>query len=228
MRDMKNMHLFQRFIIFIVVIMLAACSTKVTQERKPQVKEKKPPVDYSKAKKNCYLTFDDGPHKNDLEIIEILARYNAKATFFYNGYNVSGREAIIRKVVASGHSLGSHSYSHKNLQTASTQIQYTEIKKNQDILTKYAPVKVFRPSYGVSTIYSRTVLKSLGLKEVKWNVDTFDWRAPSVQYIVDRAARSKNYNKPIILMHSIANKTVQALPQILNTLKAQGCRFSKF
>ncbi len=222
------MQFFQKLIFLVIFLVFAACSPKTVEKERPSTDIKEPKLDYSRATKSCYLTFDDGPHKNDLKLIEILAQYDAKATFFYNGYNVPGKEDIVRKVVASGHALGNHSYGHKNLQTLSAQYQYLEIKKNQDLLTKYADVKAFRPGYGASTNYSHTVLKSQGLVEVKWNVDTFDWKAPSSQYIIDRAKKAQNYTKPIILMHSTSNKTVQALPEILKMLKDQGCRFRTF
>ncbi len=220
------MHFLKKLIFMSLILVLAACSAKNTAQKQDETKApKKAAIDYSKATKTCYLTFDDGPHVNDLKIMNILAKYDAKATFFYNAYKLKGNEGIVRKVVANGHSLGNHSYSHKNLQKIAPRFQYIEIKKNQDMLSQYGAVNTFRPGFGASTYYSRNTVKTLGMREVLWDVDTFDWRAPSVQYIIDRAARAKNHPKPVILMHSTANKTVQALPEILKNLKAQGCRF---
>ncbi len=225
------MRIFRYFAVLALFVLFSACSQKAADKQKSASQTS--PMSYANATKKCYLTFDDGPHPNDLKIIKILDKYNAKATFFYNGYKIGGSEtvdngqAITRKVVAAGHSLGNHSYSHKNLQRVSAQVQYAEITKGQSSLTPYASVNVFRPGFGASTEYSRRLLKRLGLREVMWNVDTFDWRAPSSQYIIDRASRAKNYETPIILMHSTAHKTVIALPQMLDILKKQGCRFEK-
>lgn len=179
----------------------------------------------SAGKKNCAITFDDGPHKNDYKILAILAKEKVKATFYYNGSKVSTYPNLVKKVVASGHGLGNHSYSHKNLKVISSGQQYNEIMKSQKILEKYGRVTTYRPAFGSITPYAKSVLKQQGLSEVRWNIDTNDWRAPSVQAIVNAAADFKKLKSPIILMHSTSNKTVTALPQIIKDLKRQNCRF---
>ncbi|MFV0322691.1 MAG: polysaccharide deacetylase family protein [Alphaproteobacteria bacterium] len=179
----------------------------------------------STSKKNCAITFDDGPHKNDYKILAILAKERVKATFYYNGSKVSTYPNLVKKVVASGHGLGNHSYSHKNLKAVSSTQQYNEIMKSQKILEKYGKVKTYRPAFGSITPYAQSVLKQQGLREVRWNIDTNDWRAPSVQAIIDAAADARKLKSPIILMHSTSNKTVAALPRIIKDLKRQNCRF---
>ncbi len=180
------------------------------------------------SRKNCAITFDDGPHKNDYKILNILKQHHVKATFYYNGNKVSTYPSLVRKVVASGHGLGNHSYSHKNLKTISNGQQYNEIIKAQKILSKYGNVRSYRPAFGNITPYAQSVLKQQGLKEVRWNVDTNDWRAPSSQAIINAAAKSRQYKAPIVLMHSTSNKTVVALPKIIRDMKKQGCRFITF
>lgn len=178
------------------------------------------------SKKTCAITFDDGPHKNDYKILAILAKEKVKATFYYNGAKVGGYPNLVKKIVRTGNGLGNHSYSHKNLTSISTTQQYNEIMKSQKILRKYTKVKTYRPAYGSITPYARSVLKQQGLREVRWNIDTNDWRAPSAQAIVNTvSADSKKMKSPVILMHSTSNKSVVALPQIIKNLKRQGCRF---
>ncbi|MFV0431350.1 MAG: polysaccharide deacetylase family protein [Alphaproteobacteria bacterium] len=213
-----------KILAILLVASLGACTSTTTKSSKHANRTSEKVY----GTKRCAITFDDGPHKNDYRILSILAKENVKATFFYNGNKAQANPALVRKVVAAGHGLGNHSYSHKNLKQISHAQQRSEIIKAQNILERYGRVKSFRPGFGSITSYSRSVLREEGLRETRWNVDTNDWRAASSHMIVNAAARSRNIAVPIILMHSTSNKTVAALPTIIKDLKAQGCRFITF
>ncbi len=180
----------------------------------------------SKPTKNCLLTFDDGPDLKDLKILKTLKEHNAKATFFVNAQKLKQYPHVIKAIKADGHVIGNHSYSHQNLQKLSIPEQEQEILKGQQILKNYGVnVRHYRPAYGAMTPYAAKKLKEMNVKIVMWNLDTYDYRAASSDAIVQRVERAKNIKRPVILMHSIQPKTVKALPEIMDTLEEQGCRF---
>ncbi len=96
-------------------------------------------------KQSVYLTFDDGPHPGTTpRILELLAKHNAKATFFCLGQNVEKYPAIYDSIIAAGHAVGNHSWSHPNGWTTSTR-KYLE---DADRASKVVDSRLFRPPYG--------------------------------------------------------------------------------
>ncbi len=176
--------------------------------------------------KACALTFDDGPDLKDLKILEILKEHNIKATFFVNAQKINRYERVIKAIRHDGHVIGNHSYSHKNLKNLSIYEQEQEILKGHQILKEHGiNARHYRPAYGEMTPYAAKKLKKMDVKIVMWNVDTYDYKAASSDAIVQRIKRAKDIKRPVILMHSIQPKTVKALPDIIDMLKKQGCRF---
>jgi peptidoglycan/xylan/chitin deacetylase (PgdA/CDA1 family) len=101
--------------------------------------------DIPSASKTLYLTFDDGPIPEVTPfVLETLAKYNAKATFFCIGDNVRKHPEVYEQVVAAGHSFGNHTYNHLNGWRTDTK----EYLHNIELCTQYTDISYFRPPYG--------------------------------------------------------------------------------
>ncbi len=172
-------------------------------------------------KEDCIaLTFDDGPHaKLTDEILGILDGYGAKATFFMIGENVEQNPEVARRVLAAGHEVGNHTYSHRKASSMSVPELESEIKKAEDVFLRelnYRP-KLFRPPAGDIDEAGMEAAAALGFTGVLWRVDTRDWAHPSVQQIVNTVKRGVK-GGDIVLFHdyiSGESPTPQALRELL-------------
>ena len=174
------------------------------------------------------LTFDDGPHaENTLKLLEVLAEYGVKATFFVVGEAAAAHPEILREVAAAGHEIGNHSWSHPNLTKLSRKEVRTEIERTQRVVrdaTGQTP-KVMRPPYGAFTEFQRRwAFKEFGLNLIFWSVDPLDWQQPSAPVIAQRILRDAGEGK-IILSHDTQIQTVEAMPEVIKTLQNKGFEF---
>lgn len=174
------------------------------------------------------LTFDDGPHpENTPQILDTLAKMDAKATFFVIGEKVKKHPEILERIQKEGHTFGNHSYSHANLFPVKTPVEIErELNKTNQLIEKITGKKVqfFRPPFGVTNPRVAKGIDSSGMTAVGWSVRTFDTVAKNVQSIIDKATRSTK-GGDIILLHDTENSTVEALPEILNQLRNRGIAF---
>lgn len=138
------------------------------------------------------LTFDDGPNDAATEtLLDLLARHNARATFFMIGRFVHQRKELARRVHAAGHLLGNHTETHPWLVMQSGSRIQTELRACNEALEDAigAPVRYFRPPHGARRpIVIRAALE-LGLKTVQWNIIAQDWKpigASAILANVDR------------------------------------------
>ena len=192
------------------------------------------------SKKVAYLTFDDGPSNNTKKVLEILDRYNVKATFFVIGSAIDEKYIDqIKKMEEEGHSIGIHSYSHKYNQIYLSKEAYmkdfNQSKKLLDgILNKR--VKIYRFPGGSCNCYlgSRKEdiicdLEEKGYKYYDWNVSGEDaLNKPSTDSIIKNVVKDyKNFDNAIILLHDSATNinTVYALPTIIENIKNTGYEF---
>ena len=189
----------------------------------------KKPVDNSPAPadpdtKKVALTFDDGPHpKVTRQILEILKKYDAKATFFMLGSRVEYYPDIANEVKEAGHELGNHSWNHPDLTNVSVEKVRNEINSTSEIIEQATNQKatVFRPPYGA---VNETVSAQTDLPVILWDVDTLDWKhrdANRLLPIVKASVRDKSN----ILMHDIHQSTADSLDGILAYLKREGYTF---
>ncbi|MCH7322801.1 polysaccharide deacetylase family protein [Solibacillus sp. MA9] len=178
----------------------------------------------SNKTKKIALTFDDGPHpKVTLQILEILERYNAKATFFVVGNEVKKNPKILKSVADAGHEIGNHTYNHTKLTTLPLQKAKLQIDSTDAVIkaTIGHNATVFRPPYGA---YDKTIINQLKVPNILWTIDTLDWKHRDPKKTL--AAVQKNArNGSIILMHDIHQTTADALDPILATLQEQGYEF---
>lgn len=126
------------------------------------------------------LTFDDGPKEPYTEdLLSILTKYDAKATFFFIGKNAEQHQDIVKKVHDAGHSIGNHSYSHPNLSKPPAYLEVDhQLNECQRVLGEAVPglrPTLFRPPYGESGIGVINAVKTMGLKTIYWSCDPIDY-----------------------------------------------------
>ncbi|UOQ43301.1 polysaccharide deacetylase family protein [Halobacillus salinarum] len=183
-------------------------------------------------KKIVALTFDDGPSETYTPLVlDVLKKYQAKATFFVVGERAESSPQIIKRQVKAGHEVANHTYSHPNIRTMSKKALTDEILHTNAIihgLTGYTP-KLFRPpggAYNESIIYTAN---EAGFTVVlwSWHQDTLDWKQPGTSTIVRNVVNNVR-NGDIILFHDYGGnrmQTVNALKKILPRLKKEGYEF---
>ena len=136
------------------------------------------------SKMELALTFDDGPlAKNTPQVLSILKKNNIKATFFLLGENMYGNEKIIKQIIADGHEIVLHTYSHPNFYKCSEEEIRKEIDMNLDLLQKIANYKpkIIRPPYGIVTKSFLKIAQQKKLTIISWSNDSLDWKKGHMQ-----------------------------------------------
>ena len=186
------------------------------------------------------LTFDDGPNDPYTQrLLDLLAQYRAKATFFLIGKYVRQRPEIARAIHAAGHAIGNHTYSHPNLifvPAARLRQELDDCRKAlEDAIG--APAVLFRPPFGGRRPNVMRTARSLGLETVMWSVTGYDWSARSAEEIVGKVTRQIDLRRlsqsEIVLLHDGSHlgfgadrsRTVEATRILLEKYSADGKRF---
>jgi len=167
--------------------------------------------------KKVAITFDDGPVENTLKILEILDKYNVKASFFCIGKNIEKNPDIFKSILQRGHFVGNHSYSHtRKMGFLSTAKIVEEIQKCDEVAMIIGGVNLnsFRPPFGVINPNTKKALEITGHKVIGWNVRSYDAVLNSKRYILNRILR-KIKPGDVILLHDSNTQTVDILEQLL-------------
>lgn len=189
--------------------------------------------------KKVYLTFDDGPSKNTDKILDILAEYNVKATFFVVGYTDEKSKERYKRIVDEGHTLGVHSYSHdyKEIYNSLEDFDkdFTKLWKLLYDTTGYMPTLYRFPGGSLNHVSKHEMkdfiryLNDKGITYFDWNVVNGD--AEKEEYtkeqMIDKVLSGvANKKTSIVLMHDTKdkNKTVATLPKILEALISGGAQ----
>src|SRR5215475_13722908 len=185
--------------------------------------------------KQIALTFDDGP--NDpytLALLDVLGKHGVLATFFLIGRYLRQAPQIVRQVAKAGHALGNHTFSHPMLifQSGGQIRQEISDCRNAigDAVGEHS--NLFRPPWGGRRPIVFRVVRELGLEPVMWNVNGYDWNAPSADYIGQRVAR-RIQGGDVVLLHDGSHaafgadrsKTIQAVDQLISRYLAEGYHF---
>jgi len=179
--------------------------------------------------KSVLLTFDDGPSsKYTPVVLQILQRYGVRAVFFQVGRNIGKAEGETRAILAGGHALANHSFSHAflpRLDADALNHQLVDTNEALEAAVKQKPL-LFRPPYGARNDKILAAASGMGMKTILWNVDSQDWADPVPQSIASRVvAQVERQKHGIILFHDIHERTTQALPLVLDELQKRGYRF---
>ena len=168
------------------------------------------------SRRSIAITFDDGPSEATPRVLELLARYNARATFFQCGANVERLPDIAREVVRAGHEAGNHTYSHPMIQFKSSEYIYSEMRRAQSVIaetTGTAPV-LFRPPFGVRWFGLRSAQQRLDLRGVMWTVIGLDWKLPA-EAAANRLLR-RTRPGAIVCLHD--GRLIERAPDVSATL----------
>lgn len=226
----------------VVYIATDRSGNETKKERTIKVVEKKD-IGTSKQseEKIVYLTFDDGPSANTQKILEILDRYNAKATFFVTGTN-QNYNYLIKEAYDKGHTIGLHTYSHDYKTVYSSVDAYfddlTKVGNMVKDLIGFTPKYIRFPGGSSNTIsrkYTPGIMTTLSKEVINRGYQYYDWNGDStdasgnnvpVSKLIANATSSKS-NNINILCHDTSAKstTVQALPTIIENYLARGYRF---
>ncbi|MBO5208398.1 MAG: polysaccharide deacetylase [Lachnospiraceae bacterium] len=190
---------------------------------------------YDENVRKVYLTFDDGPSSNTEQILDILAEYDVKATFFVVGKEEEKYQALYKRIVDEGHTLGMHSYSHKYDEIYQSVDSYAQdMSKLQEFLYDLTGVecKFARfpggSSNAVSKVDMRELIDYLDEQEIvyfDWNISSGDASSGYIstdEILTNCMTQLPQYKECIILMHDASNKdtTVEALPMLIEQIQA--------
>lgn len=174
------------------------------------------------------LTFDDGPHpQNTPRLLDLLRQRNIKATFYVIGRNVDLYPAITRRIVAEGHEIGNHTYTHRNMTKLSDASVREELNKTRESIARAAGVKprTMRPPYGALLQTQRSWIHSeYNYPTIMWAVDPKDWQRPGPSVVTSRIL-SATTPGAIVLAHDLHAPTVTAMPATCDGLLRKGYKF---
>jgi cellulose synthase/poly-beta-1,6-N-acetylglucosamine synthase-like glycosyltransferase/peptidoglycan/xylan/chitin deacetylase (PgdA/CDA1 family)/spore germination protein YaaH len=189
------------------------------------------------------LTFDDGPDAEwTPRILEILKQEQVPATFFIIGENGQANPGLVRRIVAEGHDIGNHTFTHPNLGEIPSTITDFELNATERLIESLTgrSTLLFRPPYfgdaeptTPDEVEPIERAKQLGYVTVGLHVDPDDWAKPGTSEIVRRTIEGVTSTDPeqrgqVVLLHDGGGdreQTVEALPAIIHELKAHGYRF---
>lgn len=172
---------------------------------------------------NCAWEAEDIP-----QILEILEKYDAKATFFILGRWAKDNPSAVKMIANAGHEIGSHSNTHPDMARLSEEEIRREIAKSAEYIENAGGGKpvLFRAPSGS---YSNTLIKTaaeMGYTAIQWDVDSRDWKDYTAEKMVESVTKNVSPGS-IILFHSGKENTLEALPQIMEILHNGGYKFKK-
>lgn len=175
-------------------------------------------------KKLVALTFDDGPaYAKTEKLIDELDKRDARVTFFMLGQLANKQPDLVKKVYNYGHTIGSHTYDHKNLTKLDDEQLAFEINHTNEILSDIIgeDIKFIRPPYGS---YNQNILDKTNMAFILWNVDTLDWKLRDAEKVRDYIVKKAN-DGDIILLHDIHATSVDGVIMAIDILKEDGYEF---
>ena len=213
-------------VLFFLVNVLSVAASENTEDKNNVIKNN------SNSQMKIAITFDDGPHPRETDkILDILEKYDAKATFFVVGKHVNWYTSSVIRASKLGHEIGNHTYSHPDMNKISVDRAIEEILKTQNIIESITGKKpeLFRAPGGIFSDELITNIEELECKPIlwSWRQDTKDWCHVSVKSIVNGVVNNLQ-NGDIILFHDFNVKgspTPQALELLLPKLKNLGYSF---
>ncbi|MBR3798730.1 MAG: polysaccharide deacetylase family protein [Bacteroidales bacterium] len=174
--------------------------------------------------KVVYITFDDGPTPDVTEqILEVLDKYSVKATYFCCGQNADANPELLKKIADEGHTIGYHSYSHKDILKTKPSEWLADVERKSAL----SDVKLFRPPYGRILFRHYRSLKSR-YKFVFWDVMSYDYdveRSPeTIMSLLEKSVREGS----VVVFHDkgkCKENTLAVLPQFIELMKSKGYSF---
>jgi peptidoglycan-N-acetylglucosamine deacetylase len=169
-----------------------------------------------------YLSFDDGPHPEITPfVLETLAKYDARGSFFCIGDNVSKYPQVFQRIIDEGHSVGNHSYHHLNGWETRNQVYFDDIQKASELISS----NMFRPPYGKLSFRQVSTLMTMGLQPIMWTVLSGDFDTSiSKEKVAENVL--KNLRPGVIVVFHDSEKAETrmkyALPLVLRLISERG------
>lgn len=159
-------------------------------------------------------------------ILDILDRYQVNATFFVTGAWLRKNADLAREMLTRGHEIGQHGFQHIKMTGVEEKVLVKDFERMEETLREELNIKpeLFRPPYGDLDEALFDFVSGRGYKTVLWSVNPHDWLDPGVDKIISRVVR-KVHRGAIILFHTSATQSVDALPVIIQNLRMQEYRF---
>lgn len=189
-----------------------------------------------KEQTSLYITFDDGPDPSvTVPILQLLDKYNARATFFLMGTRAEKHPDIVRKIAEAGHDIGLHSYKHTHPWKTNPITSYLDIKQGSTAIrriTELNTVTLFRPPFGKLNVVTLFFILFRRYRVVFWDIDPKDFREESSEavssYVINRMCAGS-----VVLLHdgrrgaaSNTAVTIHALEDILCACKERGVKLA--
>ena len=170
------------------------------------------------------FTFDDGPSKYTMEIVNTLVLNNSKATFFELGNRMKYNQEIVKNVLNNGMEIGSHTYAHKNLNKLTIEEIDEEINSTNIIFNEITGenIKLLRPPYGN---INELVKSRVNTPIITWNIDTNDWLYKDSEHVYNHIIENIE-SGDIILMHDVYSETVEAIKKVVPYLIEKGYKIT--
>lgn len=167
------------------------------------------------------LTFDDGPCPYTIQVLDLLDQYKMKATFFCIGQQLMQYPEIAKRIIAEGHSIGNHSYTHKkDIAFSSPKEMEGEIQQTDDMIEKITGQNnsMYRPPFGVTNPNVVKACKAKSKDIIGWNIRSLDTVINNEDRILKRIVPRLKAGD-IVLLHDTSQRTVNVLEQLLIKMK---------
>jgi peptidoglycan-N-acetylmuramic acid deacetylase len=183
------------------------------------------------TQKELYLTFDNG-YENGLtpRILDTLKAKNVPAIFFVTGQYIKDQPELLKRMVAEGHLIGNHSWSHPDMSAISAdriKEELDRVKSEVIPLTGQAEMEYLRAPRGIFSEKTLAVSKELGYTNVFWSIAYMDWdikKQKGPQYAYDKVM-AQLHPGAVILLHSVSKDNAEALSRIIDSARGQGYEF---
>ncbi|MDT4865164.1 Peptidoglycan-N-acetylglucosamine deacetylase [compost metagenome] len=172
------------------------------------------------------LTFDDGPTGYTEAVLDLLKEYDQKATFFLIGRQVEKYPLLVKRIVAEGHTVGNHTWSHsKNTGFLNAREMKEEIRAADRALREVisGQVKFYRPPFGVTNPSVKKAVQETGHTVMGWSIRSLDTVIRDEKRILDRIVKRLKPGK-VILLHDTSQKSVNVVSQLLQELEERSLR----
>jgi polysaccharide deacetylase family sporulation protein PdaB len=211
---------------FIIIIIIFSSSSVLAQNNFRSNYSSRRLVPIYQVDRNDHkitLTVDGAWGSNQTEaLLELFKKEDISVSFFFAGIWLQNNPDLVQKILAAGHQIYNHSYSHSHFNNLTKNEIIEELQKTEAIIKQYqnseTGLKLFRPPYGE---YNDLVIKTareLGYQVVQWSLDSHDWMDPGREYIVERVIKNIN-SGDILLFHNNSENIVEILSEIIPTLK---------
>ncbi len=186
-----------------------------------------PSYNKGKQSKQIALTFDDGPTKETIDILDILKEQKVPGAFFLIGKNAAENISLVKRLHEEGHLLGNHSYNHGfNFDWQSSAKMAEELKQTNDTISREIGKKplCFRPPYGVTNPNLARAVKKVKMSSIGWNVRSFDTTAKDPRQLMEKIT-SQLKGGDIVLLHDKVALTKEILTDLIAKCREKGFTF---